>query len=99
MRKRRRRTRTDSSSTTLTDDVELDDVTLLRVGRDLALVLAFVARLDVLHLQRPRVRLPENRLEPFIRYEHSPVHREDMRVPSSDPGDLGELVETTGHPE
>lgn len=75
-------------SAILTDDVELDDVTFLRVGRDLALVLAFVARLDVFHLQRPRVRLAENRLEPFVRNEHGSIHREDMRVSSSDPGDL-----------
>lgn len=68
------------------DDIELDDVTLLRVGRDLALVLAFVARLDIFHLQRPRVRLPENRLEPFVRNEHGSIHREDMRISSSDPG-------------
>lgn len=72
----------------LTDDVELNDVTLLRIGRDLALVLALVARLHVLHLERPRVRLPGNRLEPLVRDEHGSVHREDVRVPSSDPRDL-----------
>lgn len=73
----------------LTDDVELDDVTPLRVGRDLALVLAFVTCLDVLHLQGPGVRrVHEERLEPFVRDEHVSIYREDMRVPSSDPRHL-----------
>lgn len=73
----------------LTDDVELDDVTLLRIGRDLALVLAFVAFLDVFHLERPAVhRVHEKRLEPFIRDKHGSIYGEDMRVPSSDPRHL-----------
>ena len=73
----------------LTDDVELDDVTLLRIGRDLALVLAFVACLHVLHLQGPSVRrVHEKRLEPFVRDKHGSIYREDMRVPSSDPRHL-----------
>lgn len=73
----------------LTDDVELDDVTLLRIGRDLALVLAFVACLHVLNLQGPSVRrVHEKRLEPFVRDKHGSIYREDMRIPSSDPRHL-----------
>lgn len=73
----------------LTDDVELDDVTLLRVGRDLALVLAFVACLHVLNLQGPSVRrIYEKRLKPFVRDKHGSIYWEDMRVPSSDPRHL-----------
>lgn len=76
----------------LTDNVELDDVTLLRIGRDLALVLAFVTCLHVLNLQGPGVRrVYEKRLEPFVRDKHCSIYREDMRVPSSDPRHLSYL--------
>lgn len=70
------------------DNVEPDDVTLLRIRRDLALVLALVPCLDVLHLQRPSVRsVREDRLEPLVGDEHGPIHGEYVRVSSSDPRD------------
>lgn len=83
----------------LTDDVELDNVTLLRIRRDLALVFALVPCLDVFHLQRPSVRrVREDRLEPLVGDEHGPIHGEYVRVSSPDPRDLVNLFQLITRP-
>lgn len=68
-----------NSSSTLTDDTQLDEVAHLGLRGHLALVLARVSLLYVAHLQSPRLRLRlVPRREALVRDEGVAVYRQDV---------------------